>query len=40
MPYPLLDRINSPQELKKLFPEQLPLLCQEIRDFLILLIPF
>ncbi len=35
MPYPLLDRINSPQELKKLFPEQLPLLCQEIRDFLI-----
>ena len=35
MAYPLLDRIAGPEQLKGLFPEQLPLLCQEIRDFLI-----
>ena len=35
MPYQLLDRIHNPAELKKLLPEQLPLLCQEIREFLI-----
>lgn len=33
--YPTLERINSPQELKKLPKEQLPLLAEEIREFLI-----
>jgi 1-deoxy-D-xylulose-5-phosphate synthase len=30
-----LNRIDSPKDLKKLKPEELPPLCQEIRDFLI-----
>lgn len=33
--YPLLGRINSPEDLKKLSVDQLPDLCGEIRDFLI-----
>ncbi len=32
---PLLARIDSPADLRKLSPEQLPQLCTEIRDFLI-----
>ncbi len=32
---PLLSSINSPADLRKLRPEELPVLCQEIRDFLI-----
>ncbi|MBQ4493194.1 MAG: 1-deoxy-D-xylulose-5-phosphate synthase [Elusimicrobiaceae bacterium] len=31
----LLDKINSPKDLKKLKKEQLPELCQEIRNFII-----
>jgi 1-deoxy-D-xylulose-5-phosphate synthase len=31
----LLDAIDSPADLKKLSPEQLPGLCQEIRDEII-----
>lgn len=34
-PGPLLSMINNPGDLKKLNPEQLPDLCQEIRDFII-----
>ncbi len=33
--YPLLSQINSPADLRKLSLEQLPQVCQEIRDFLI-----
>ena len=33
--YPLLSKINSPQDLKKLKEEELPQLCEEIRAFLI-----
>lgn len=33
--YQLLDSINSPKDLRKLNPEVLPLLAQEIRDFII-----
>lgn len=32
MDFPLLDEINSPEDLKKLAPEELPLLCEEIRQ--------
>ena len=32
---PLLDQINSPQDLRKLDPNQLPALAEEIRAFLI-----
>ncbi len=32
---PLLDQINSPQDLRKLDPSQLPALAEEIRGFLI-----
>lgn len=32
---PLLDAINSPDDLRKLPQESLPLVCSEIRDFLI-----
>lgn len=32
---PLLDKINSPNDLKKLSLEELPLLCQELRAFLL-----
>ena len=31
----LLDAIDSPADLKKLSPERLPQLCQEIRDEII-----
>jgi 1-deoxy-D-xylulose-5-phosphate synthase len=31
----LLDNIDSPDDLKKLSPEELPRLCQEIRDEII-----
>lgn len=30
-----LDKINSPQDLKKLSVKELPLLCQELRDFIV-----
>ncbi|MBQ9463459.1 MAG: 1-deoxy-D-xylulose-5-phosphate synthase [Bacteroidales bacterium] len=33
--YELLDTINSPADLKALRPEQLPLLCSEIRSYMI-----
>ena len=33
--YPLLDRIDTPDDLKRLPKEQLPGLCAEIREFLI-----
>ncbi len=33
--YPLLSTIKSPEDLKTLTVEQLPYLCQEIRDYLI-----
>jgi 1-deoxy-D-xylulose-5-phosphate synthase len=35
IPGPLLSKVNSPADLKKLTEEQLPLLCKEIREFLI-----
>lgn len=35
MRYPLLSRINRPGDVKKLLPEELPVLCDEIRNFLI-----
>ncbi len=35
MKTPLLDQIHSPADLKKLDTEQLPLLCTEIREFLL-----
>ena len=31
----LLDSINSPDDLKKISPEDLPQVCQELRDFII-----
>ena len=34
-PFGLLSRINSPADLKQLSVEQLPLLCKELRQFLI-----
>ncbi len=34
-PYPLLNTINTPADLRKLKIEQLPALCEEIRQFLI-----
>src|SRR5512137_884164 len=34
-PGPILSKIDSPRDLKKLREEQLPLLCKEIREFLI-----
>lgn len=33
--YSLLSRVNSPNDLKKLSKEELPILCDEIRDLLI-----
>lgn len=33
--FELLEKINSPEDLRKLAPEQLPQLCGEIREFLI-----
>src|SRR3974390_502913 len=33
--YPYLDRIDSPADLKKLKPEQLPALAEEVRRFLL-----
>lgn len=33
--YPLLEQINSPDDLKKLSKEEIPALSQEIRDFLV-----
>ena len=35
VPGPLLANINSPEDLKKLSADQLPQLCQELRDFII-----
>ena len=35
MQYPLLDHIDSPQDLRQLTPEQLPQLAQELRSFII-----
>ena len=35
MRYPLLSRIQQPGDVKKLLPEELPVLCSEIRSFLI-----
>jgi len=35
IPGPILSKINSPKDLKTLPEDQLPLLCKEIRDFLI-----
>ncbi len=35
VPGELLARINSPDDLKKLSPEQLPQVCQELRDYII-----
>lgn len=34
-PYPLLEDINYPSDLKKLTPDKLPLLCSELRNFII-----
>ena len=34
-PYSLLESIDSPVDLRKLSPEKLPLLAQELRDFII-----
>ncbi len=34
-PTPLLDSMNSPAELRELDAEQLPLLCAELREFLV-----
>ena len=31
----LLESINTPEDLKKLKPEQLPLLAEEVRQFLL-----
>ncbi len=33
--YPLLDPIDNPQDLKQLTEDQLPLLCEEIRQFML-----
>ena len=33
--YPLLDRIEYPQDLRQLSPEELPQLCAEIRSFML-----
>ncbi len=35
VPGPLLSKINSPEDLRKLSPEQLPEVCHELRDFII-----
>lgn len=35
MKYPQLDRIRANGDVKKLMPEELPLLCDDIREFLI-----
>ena len=35
MRYPLLSRIQRAGDVKKLLPEELPVLCDEIRNFLI-----
>jgi 1-deoxy-D-xylulose-5-phosphate synthase len=34
-PGPLLDKINNPADLKKLSPQQLPQLCNELRQYII-----
>lgn len=34
-PTPLLPQINSPADLRKLAPEQLPQVCKELRDFIV-----
>ena len=33
--YQLLDKINSPEDIRKLNIEELPLLCSEIRDYMV-----
>ncbi|RUO80771.1 1-deoxy-D-xylulose-5-phosphate synthase [Idiomarina tyrosinivorans] len=33
--YPLLDTIDSPDDLRRLQPQQLPKLCDEVREFLL-----
>ena len=35
MKYDILDRINSPDDLKLVAAKQIPALCEEIRSFLI-----
>ena len=35
MAFPLLSKISNPQDLKELSSQQMPALCQEIREFLI-----
>jgi 1-deoxy-D-xylulose-5-phosphate synthase len=35
IPKPLLAKINSPEDLRKLSVEELPLLCNELRDYII-----
>ncbi|TVQ66578.1 MAG: 1-deoxy-D-xylulose-5-phosphate synthase [Balneolaceae bacterium] len=35
VPGPLLAAINSPEDLKKLSPDELPKACQELRDYII-----
>ncbi len=35
IPGPLLEKINSPEDLKKLAPEQLQDLCDELREFIV-----
>ena len=35
MPTPLLDKVELPEDLRKLTLEELPQLCSEIRHFLI-----
>ena len=35
MSYPLLERINAPGEIKNLPADEMPALCEEIRQFLI-----
>ena len=33
MSYPLLERINAPGEIKNLPADEMPALCEEIRQF-------
>ena len=35
MSFDILDKINSPKDLKELDSKQIPSLCQEIREFLV-----
>ncbi len=33
--YPILDRVNTPEDVKALTPEEIPALCRDIRAFLV-----